>query len=374
VAGPDSNVTATLHRVQPGAPTPEPIVTAIPVPVATPEPVMTAAPEPVVTAVPVLVVTAVPVPVVTPEPVVTDVPVPVVTPEPAITAAPPSAQLAGVWQADGTDITLTPDGKIEIVQAEVARVGAYTADASTISAALQDGTKQVYRYILMGDTLLLTDEQLGNPLTLTRQAHPQPIQDPVLFGTWGGFDKGEYGELTLTAQGIASMFVPSNPLSPMAGTYSASAGTIVIKIADASIEGTYAVEGDSLKINRQDGESAFVRKSGALTRGTTAEELVAATVDAALVGTWGGEENGVYGEITFSGSGAFSKFVPADEAANAAGTFMASQGSVAVLLPAGAMQGVYAIAGDSLTLTWSGAAPVTFNRQTGPLSRVADAG
>jgi len=113
----------------------------------------------------------------------------------------------------------------------------------------------------------------------------------------------------------------------------------------------------------------FTRLPGPLSRGTPVEEPVAGTVDAALVGTWGGSEAGAYGEITFSGGGKFSKFVPGDGVKSAEGTFMASGGNLAVLLPAGALQGTYAIDGDSLTIAWIGAEAVVYARQTGPLAR-----
>jgi hypothetical protein len=316
-----------------------------------------------------------------PEPVATPAPVPVETaaPEPV----PASANLAGSWKGEAAGapiaIMLSPDGKIGSLQAGASQTGSYTADESAIRASFEDGTALVYRFILMGDTLLLTDEQLGNPMTLTREVEPanvveQPSEpadmlDPALFGTWGGYDKGEYGELTLTPEGTASMFIPSDPAGPMAGTYAASGGAIAIKLTDAEVQGTYEVAGDSFRFTHDDAVTEFTRLPGPLSRGTPVEEPVAGTVDAALVGTWGGSEAGAYGEITFSGGGKFSKFVPGDGVKSAEGTFMASGGNLAVLLPAGALQGTYAIDGDSLTIAWIGAEAVVYARQTGPLAR-----
>ncbi len=64
------------------------------------------------------------------------------------------------------------------------RTGSYASDLSAITVSFEDGTALTYRFILMGDTLLLTDEQLGNPMTLTREVEqaPQPAAlDPAIF-------------------------------------------------------------------------------------------------------------------------------------------------------------------------------------------------
>ncbi len=207
---------------------------------------------------------------------------PAATPLPMPTSAPIAQGLAGIWQ--GTDamgftkLTLTPDGRIEITYEQEAapkRAGTYTLDSSTVKAIFDNGTAEDFRYILMGGTLLLTDAQLGNPLTMTRwDPAPQP----------------------------------------------------------------------------------------------------AVAIDPALVGTWGYMEGGIYGEITLLGDGTYAKFVPEDESLAVKGTYMANGSNLAVLLPEGALQGTYALAGDGLTITWQKAEPLTFLKQSGPLVRLAQTG
>ncbi|MPM47743.1 hypothetical protein SDC9_94457 [bioreactor metagenome] len=98
-------------------------------------------------------------------------------PEPIATAVPESVpvsqNLAGSWKGEAAGapiaITLSPDGKIGIVQAEGVRTGSYASDLSAITVSFEDGTALTYRFILMGDTLLLTDEQIfkGAPPAVT---------------------------------------------------------------------------------------------------------------------------------------------------------------------------------------------------------------
>ena len=104
-------------------------------------------------------------------------------PAPDIAAAPTEAPyvapgLAGKWQAKdaaGTRIILlTPEGLIEISYEEAeladrAKKGTFTSSADTIVITYEDGTVETFRYILMGDNLLLSDENLQNPITYARQ-------------------------------------------------------------------------------------------------------------------------------------------------------------------------------------------------------------
>ncbi len=105
-------------------------------------------------------------------------------PAPDIAAAPTEAPyvapgLAGKWQAKdaaGTRIILlTPEGAIDITYAEAelagrAKKGTFTSSSDSIQVLYEDGAEESFRYILMGDSLLLSDENLQNPVTYARQA------------------------------------------------------------------------------------------------------------------------------------------------------------------------------------------------------------
>jgi hypothetical protein len=109
---------------------------------------------------------------------VTMEPLPTVAPEALVTADNHWVRaLAGTWKGidsiGNITMTLTETGEAEAAHEEAefgAKMykGTFTADGSKINMRLDDGTQQVFRYMLMGNTLLLTDEQLGNPVTYTR--------------------------------------------------------------------------------------------------------------------------------------------------------------------------------------------------------------
>ena len=327
--------------------------------------------------------TAVPalVPLVTPIPVVTQTPPATVPPEPT---APPAAQgPAGIWE--GTDehkskrLVLTPDGRIEIAYEQDTlskRAGSYTADSSTIQAIFDNGTAEDFRYILMGDTLLLTDAQLGSPVTYTRQlpTPPAAASDPALLGTWGGLEDGEYGELTLKEMNKLDLFIPSDPSRCAAYSYKAEEGKISFLVDESAIEGTYTVQGDVLTITYPDGPVTYSKKTAPLVRLSMPLQATISTVDGAIVGAWGGLNGSKYMEITLYADGTYVLFAPEDETLSAKGTYMTWGGNIAVLLPNGALQGIYALAEEELTITWQGAEPLKYIKQSGPLSRLAQTG
>ena len=308
---------------------------------------------------------------------------PAATEIPGDTSAPVVQGPVGIWQ--GTDalgskkLVLAPDGRIEIAydqEAAPRRVGVYTLDSSTIKAVFDDGTAEDFRYILMGDTLLLTDAQLGNPVTMTRwipTLQPAVTIAPALIGTWGGTD-GEYIEMTLKETGELDLFMPSDPSHCVTYPYKVLGGKISVQVDDQLEELAYAIQGDVLTITYSNEPIAYSRKAGPLVRQQMPEQAVSAMADAAIVGVWGGLDGSVYGEITLFGDGTYVKFVPEDESLSRKGTYMANGGNLAVLLPDGALQGTYALDGDGLTITWQNAEPLTFLKQTGSLARLAQTG
>lgn len=321
------------------------------------------------------------VPLVTSPPVLTQVPLSTVSPEPT---APPMVQgLAGIWQ--GTDdqgskrLVLTPDGRIEIAYEQDVlskRMGTYTADSSTIKAIFENGTAEDFRYILMGDTLLLTDAQLGSPVTFIRQipTPPDAVSDPALLGTWGGSEDGEYGEMTLKETGKLDLFIPSDPSRSATYTYRVTGDRISFLVGGSAVEGTYTIREDVLTVTYPDGPVDYFKKTAPLVRLPMPAQAAASTADSAIVGAWGGLDGSTYVDITLYGDGAYVKFVPEDETLSVKGTYMSGGGNIAVLLPNGAFQGTYALAGEELSIAWQNAEPLKLIKQSGPLARLAQTG
>jgi hypothetical protein len=375
-AGETEGETITLTRYQETIPTVLPTPASPPQTLTPPEPTIV----PVIT--PTVTITPSEIPAATPALVLTEAPSAAVLPDP--TPQPFAQGLAGIWQGDDAvgskKLILTPDGRIEIAYDQDAapkQAGTYTADGSTITAIFDNGTAQDFRYILMGDTMLLTDNQLGNPVTMTRLPPPQPQAlaiDPALYGTWGGVDKGTYGEITLTGAGEITFFIPSDPDYPVTYPYTAVQGKISFQTKGETLECTYQIQDGVLQIISEDGTAQYLKKTGPLARLDQPAQESASTVDGVITGTWGGFDGSIYVEITLYGDGSYVKFVPEDEAQSVKGSYMSSGGSIAVLLPDGALQGTYALVGDELTITYRNAEPLKLLKQTGPLTRLAQTG
>jgi hypothetical protein len=375
-AGDTEGETITLTRYQESLPTVLPTPAFPPQTLTPPEQTFV----PVIT--PAVTIAPSEIPAVTPAPVLTEAPSATVLPEP--TNVPMVQGLAGIWQgadaAGSKMLILTPDGRIEMAYEQDAapkQTGTYTADGSTISAIFESGTAQDFRYILMGDTLLLTDNQLGNPVTMTRLPPPQPPAlaiDPAVIGTWGGVDKGTYGEITLTGAGEITFFIPSDPDYPVTYPCTVSQGKISFPTNGETVECTYQIQDGVLQITSEDETVQYLKKTGPLARLDQPVQESSSAVDPAITGTWGGIDGSIYVEITLYGDGTYVKFVPEDEAQSVKGTYMSGSGNIAVLLPGGALQGTYALAGEELAVTYKNAEPLKLLKQSGPLTRLAQTG
>jgi hypothetical protein len=228
----------------------------------------------------------------------------------------------------------------------------------------------------MGDTLLLTDAQLGSPVTFTRQLPTPPAAspDPVLIGTWGGTDDGEYGEITLKDTGKLDLFIPSDPSRCATYTYKVTGDKISFLMDGSAAEGTYTIQGDVLTVTFPDGPVAYLKKPAPLVRLPMPDQVSASTADGSIVGAWGGLDGSIYAEVTLYGDGSYVKFVPEDETLSVKGTYMSGGGNIAVLLPNGALQGTYALEGEELSITWQSAEPLKLIKKSGPLARLAQTG
>jgi hypothetical protein len=324
------------------------------------------------------------VPVVTAEPVAIETPAvtaePIATEAPLVTVIPPVAQpgLAGTWNGKDTSgdmsLTLSETGEISLSyagDAVPARKGTYTADSVSITAVYDDGTTRGFRYMLMGDTLLLSDEHLSNPVTLTRAAVEPLGPDPLLVGIWGAYAGDTYTEWTYAADGNIYLYVPSESISRTAGTYTAADGHYTVTWSkDGTVtQGSYTVSGNTLLFVGTEATSSYTRKQAPLIRLPQAADTATAATDTLILGSWGGTEGGAYTEWTFFGNGQFTRFVPSDEEQSYSGTYMAVSGSLAAMTQAVSLHGQYTVSGDTLTVAFEGRDPVELLRKPGQLVR-----
>ncbi len=327
-------------------------------------------------------------------------------PIPAVTEAPGSVQppgtasgLAGSWQ--GTDaaglrvmtfikndepaiswketdvegvhaMSFTDGGELSISYQDTAnaaldRKGTYTSTADTISAEYADGTKETFRYLLLGDTLLLSDAQLRNPVTYSRLAQPENAVDPALAGTWGGRTSIGYFEFSFKQDGTYAMAVLPNESDSHTGTFTVKGDVLVLSDGEETEEIGYELDGDRIVL---DLDVEAYRMSGPLVRESMPDAAPSAASDPALTGVWGGMEQGIYVEHAFFADGRYLRFTPSDEPETEAGNYIAGGGTLAVLTRDGSVQGAYQIAGDTLTLRITGGEETAFIRKDGVLKRM----
>ncbi len=343
-----------------------------------------------------------------PTPVPTDVPL--FTPGPLVTAVPfPTPQatlpagLAGAWRGEGPDgahvLVFGEDGAFSVTYDDPAMQGVqgnFLLRGDSLELALPDGGVEVFRFILMGDSLLLADAGLVNTVTYARTQVPvvtdmPPVTDipvlptdpsvlptdapppaggidPALAGTWGGFSFGEYFELTIREDGTYDyLSLPDETLSH-AGQVTADNGQLILTYPNGISQYAFYMENGVPVIGD---ENRLLRLSGPLSRLPLPDTAPAMTADPILTGVWGGLVNGSYEEHAFFADGTYQHFVFLPEPAVHPGNYMASNGSVAILTMDGARQVSFSVTGDILTLTMSGEEPVEFTRKPGTITRPA---
>ncbi len=336
-------------------------------------------PVPAVTAPPAL---PAPAPVPAPQPPETPIPTAQTAPGP-LPAATPAAQtppaaalgLTGSWrgkdQTGERTITFTADGGASIlyedpVGAAPGKKGAFIASGDTILVNYGDGTIETFRYILMGDSLLLSDPNLQNPVTYSRMEMPVSGLDPAFVGTWGGNDDIGYIEVTFHEDGSFGM-MRLYASDTILGKATIRQGVMSLESPGSQIAYTYEFPGDRFVLADR---YEWVKKTGPLARERLPESVPSAASDPALAGVWGGTQEGVYTEHAFFADGRYERFCPADGTLNAAGNHMAAGGHLAILTMQGGSQGTYAVEGDTLTLTFAGGEPVQLLRKDGILRRL----
>ncbi len=280
------------------------------------------------------------------------------------------------WEESGEEgvhvLKLTQSGELtisyqDVVNAALDRKGAYTATADVLSVEYPDGTKETYRYILLGDSLLLSDALLQNPVTYARLAQPENPMDPALPGTWGGRNSTGYFEFTFRGDGAYAMVLLPNESDSHTGTFTVKGDVLVLSDGTETQEIGYELDGDRMVL---DLDVEVYRMSGPLVRETMPETAPSAAADPALTGVWGGMEQGIYVEHVFYADGRYLRFTPSDEPETEAGNYLAGGGALAVLTREGSSQGNYHMKDDTLTLSIAGKEETTFVRRDGILKRM----
>lgn len=311
----------------------------------------------------------------------TEVPMPTPRPIPGPTA-PASVQtpaavsgLAGSWQ--GTDasgarvMTFTESGRLTLAYQDKANAGldkkgTYTSTADAISAEYTDGTRETYRYLLLGDSLLISDALLQNPVTYSRVAPPDGAVDPALVGTWAGSNASGYFEFTFHQDGTYSAVLLPNEEDSHTGTFNLKEGRLLMDDGTEDLDISYSLEGERLLLDKN---VEMYRQAGPLKREPLPETVPTAAADPALTGVWGGMEQDIYVEHIFLPDGRYLRFTPLEQPDTQEGNYIASGGALAILTREGSSQGTYAIKEDGLTLSFAGGEETAYVRRDGILKR-----
>lgn len=182
-------------------------------------------------------------------------------------------------------------------------------------------------------------------------------------GVWQGTDEktGAILRLTLGEDGTFEAFRTDRDMV-YAGTYEARDGmcSLVGEESGPLVDFKYLETDDALILLTKKGEVfTFTRQEGLL-------------LDEALLGTWGGLDSGMYGEITFSATGEARVFVPYENEGAMTTAYSTAGDKLLLRDEAGKASLVtYQVAEDILTLTFKDGKIITMAKKAGPLERVA---
>ena len=182
-------------------------------------------------------------------------------------------------------------------------------------------------------------------------------------GVWQGTDEktGAILRLTLAEDGTFEAFRTDGE-AVYFGTYTAQDGMCALNVMES---GPFV----DFKYMQSEGALILLTKKGEVFTFTRQEGLL---LDESLLGTWGGLDNGMYGEITFTPSGEAQVFVPYQNA-GALTTAYSTAGDKLLLRDdmGKASLVAYQVAEDTLTLTYKDGKVITMAKKPGPLERLA---
>ncbi len=184
-------------------------------------------------------------------------------------------------------------------------------------------------------------------------------------GVWQGTDEktGAILRLTLAENRTFESF-RTDKQEVYAGTYDAKDG-----ICTLMGEGSGPFE---FKYMQSDGSMILLTKEGKV---YTFERQDGLLLDEALIGTWGGMDNGMYKEITFTPAGEALTFIPYQDT-NAQATSYSTAGDKLLLRDEFSKASLitYEAAAVKLTLTYGDGRTITMMRKQGPLERTVHEG
>lgn len=181
-------------------------------------------------------------------------------------------------------------------------------------------------------------------------------------GVWQGTDEktGAILRLTLAQDGSFEAF-RTDGQEVYAGTYEARDGMCALNGEDSMpfVDFKYLQSNKSLILLTKKGQVfTFTRQEGPL-------------LDESLIGTWGGLDNGMYGEITFTPSGEAQVFVPYQDSGALTTTYSTAGDKLLLRDDMGKASLVtYQVAEDTLTLTDTDGKVITMAKKAGLLERL----
>ena len=183
----------------------------------------------------------------------------------------------------------------------------------------------------------------------------------ALLGVWSGTDNLGNMLVTIAADNRITIAHPGADLLPEEGAFTAGASTILMTFDDgASQTYRYLLSGDIMLLT--DEEFLFpvrlTRLSGEKTQGAAVK----------LLGTWGSNPGGTYGEITFTGEGKLFVSAPNREDFGRAGTYTVDGNTITSTMDTGSEVITFGFLEENLIISENGT-DYTFNRKPGPLER-----
>jgi hypothetical protein len=249
--------------------------------------------------------------------------------------------------------------------------GVMTFNGSTINATFNNGTKKACRYLISNNTMTFTDETLQSSVVLTRVPEDTALSadEAKLMGTWGCANNDTYVEVTFTQGGKMFVAIPSEDGLIHEYVYAIDGHTLYVS-RDNEIEvAEIKFSGDNFLLSEDGHNGTFTRRPGPLQRMESDPETAPTLEDAAVLGTWGGEQNNLYVEWTFHGDGTFERYVPQDDTLSYEGVYTARNGQMTMTVKNAATRAQYMAYESIIGISFSETDSFGYYRKTGPLIR-----
>ncbi len=191
------------------------------------------------------------------------------------------------------------------------------------------------------------------------------LAEDGISGVWQGTDEktGAILRLTLKEDGTFEGFSTDRP-EVYTGSFEANDGLCTLKARDSGpVDFKYMQSEGSLILLTNTGKVyTFLKQEGPL-------------LDEALIGTWGGIDNGMYKEITFTPTGEALVFIPYQDTQPPVTTYTTAGDKL--LLRDETQKATlvtYEVAAVKMTLAYAEGISITMQRKQGPLERIPHEG